>query len=93
MATERVFEAINWNKIQDDKDLEVWDRLTGTFWLPVQLPLQRQDAGGTQLIKAVFQQVPPGWVRLGQQPGQQQVDGRVHARAQYQQRRRPLMPP
>ncbi len=29
MATEPVFEAINWNKIQDDKDLEVWDRLTG----------------------------------------------------------------
>ena len=27
MATEPVFEAINWNKIQDDKDLEVWDRL------------------------------------------------------------------
>ncbi|WP_454930407.1 hypothetical protein, partial [Actinomyces sp.] len=26
MATEPVFEAINWNKIQDDKDLEVWDR-------------------------------------------------------------------
>ena len=29
MATEPVFEAINWNKIQDDKDLEVWDRLDG----------------------------------------------------------------
>ena len=24
------FEAINWNKVEDDKDLEVWDRLTGT---------------------------------------------------------------
>ena len=34
MATEPVFEAINWNKIQDEKDLEVWDRLTGNFWLP-----------------------------------------------------------
>ena len=34
-----VFEAINWNKIEDDKDLEVWDRLTGNFWLPEKVPL------------------------------------------------------
>lgn len=26
--------AINWNRIQDDKDLEVWNRLTSNFWLP-----------------------------------------------------------
>lgn len=26
--------AINWNRIEDDKDLEVWNRLTGNFWLP-----------------------------------------------------------
>jgi ribonucleoside-diphosphate reductase beta chain len=25
---------INWNRIQDDKDLEVWNRLTTNFWLP-----------------------------------------------------------
>ena len=25
--------AINWNKIEDDKDLEVWNRLTSNFWL------------------------------------------------------------
>lgn len=35
----RVFEAINWNKLEDDKDLEVWDRLTGNFWLPEKVPL------------------------------------------------------
>lgn len=35
----RVFEAINWNRIADDKDLEVWDRLTGNFWLPEKVPL------------------------------------------------------
>ncbi len=34
-----VFEAINWNKLEDDKDLEVWDRLTGNFWLPEKIPL------------------------------------------------------
>ena len=26
--------AINWNRLEDEKDLEVWDRLTGNFWLP-----------------------------------------------------------
>ncbi|GAA3629933.1 class 1b ribonucleoside-diphosphate reductase subunit beta [Kineosporia mesophila] len=31
--------AINWNKLQDEKDLEVWDRLTGNFWLPEKVPL------------------------------------------------------
>ncbi|WP_124040249.1 class 1b ribonucleoside-diphosphate reductase subunit beta [Neoactinobaculum massilliense] len=32
-------QAINWNKIEDEKDLEVWDRLTGNFWLPEKVPL------------------------------------------------------
>lgn len=36
---EHVFEAINWNKLDDEKDLEVWDRLTGNFWLPEKIPL------------------------------------------------------
>ena len=31
--------AINWNKIQDDKDLEVWNRLVNNFWLPEKVPL------------------------------------------------------
>ena len=31
--------AINWNRIEDDKDLEVWDRLTANFWLPEKIPL------------------------------------------------------
>lgn len=26
--------AVNWNRIEDDKDLEVWNRLTSNFWLP-----------------------------------------------------------
>ncbi|WP_426717787.1 class 1b ribonucleoside-diphosphate reductase subunit beta [Corynebacterium auriscanis] len=30
---------INWNKVQDDKDLEVWQRLTANFWLPEKVPL------------------------------------------------------
>ncbi|MFC5088419.1 class 1b ribonucleoside-diphosphate reductase subunit beta [Corynebacterium aquatimens] len=31
--------AINWNTIPDDKDSEVWDRLTGNFWLPEKIPV------------------------------------------------------
>ena len=32
-------QAINWNRIQDEKDVEVWNRLTGNFWLPEKIPL------------------------------------------------------
>lgn len=32
-------QAINWNKLIDEKDDEVWDRLTGNFWLPEKVPL------------------------------------------------------
>lgn len=31
--------AINWNRIADPKDAEVWDRLTGNFWLPEKVPV------------------------------------------------------
>jgi len=31
--------AINWNRIQDDKDAEVWERVTGNFWLPEKVPV------------------------------------------------------
>ena len=34
-----VFHATNWNAIEDPKDKEVWDRLTGNFWLPEKVPL------------------------------------------------------
>lgn len=30
---------VNWNNIQDDKDLEVWNRLIANFWLPEKVPL------------------------------------------------------
>ncbi|NMA97751.1 MAG: ribonucleotide-diphosphate reductase subunit beta, partial [Phyllobacteriaceae bacterium] len=33
------FRAINWNRVQDDKDLEVWNHLTSNFWLPEKVPL------------------------------------------------------
>src|SRR6195952_2906856 len=31
--------AINWNRIHDEKDAEVWERLTGNFWLPEKVPV------------------------------------------------------
>ncbi len=58
----RGVQAINWNRIQDDKDLEVWNRLTGNFWLPEKVPLSndipswRTPAArlATQLTMRVF---------------------------------------
>ncbi|EYS94907.1 class 1b ribonucleoside-diphosphate reductase subunit beta [Bartonella bacilliformis] len=34
-----VVRAVNWNRLHDEKDLEVWNRLTGNFWLPEKVPL------------------------------------------------------
>lgn len=31
--------GINWNDVQDPKDLEAWNRLTTNFWLPEKVPL------------------------------------------------------
>ncbi|WP_434289686.1 class 1b ribonucleoside-diphosphate reductase subunit beta [Celeribacter sp. SCSIO 80788] len=39
MTDIRIPRAINWNRVQDDKDLEVWNRLTVNFWLPEKVPL------------------------------------------------------
>ncbi|MEJ4112086.1 class 1b ribonucleoside-diphosphate reductase subunit beta [Corynebacterium kroppenstedtii] len=36
---DRPIAAIDWNTIPDEKDQEVWDRLTGNFWLPEKVPL------------------------------------------------------
>ena len=30
---------INWNRVEDEKDLEIWNRLTANFWLPEKVPL------------------------------------------------------
>jgi len=31
--------AADWNTIEDPKDVDVWNRLTGNFWLPEKVPL------------------------------------------------------
>ncbi|WP_346921928.1 class 1b ribonucleoside-diphosphate reductase subunit beta [Glutamicibacter creatinolyticus] len=33
------FKAINWSRIEDEKDVEIWHRLTTNFWLPEKVPL------------------------------------------------------
>ncbi len=43
--------AINWNRIQDDKDLEVWNRLTVNFWLPEKVPLSNDIQTWKQLTE------------------------------------------
>lgn len=39
-----MFEAINWNKIEDDKDLEIWNRLVNNFWVPEKVALSNDLA-------------------------------------------------
>jgi len=53
--------AINWNRIQDEKDAEVWDRLVGNFWLPEKVPISNDvqswntlTLGEQQLTMRVF---------------------------------------
>ena len=37
--TKLISRPINWNKIEDPVDLDVWNRLTQNFWLPEKVPL------------------------------------------------------
>lgn len=53
--------SVNWNKLNDDKDLEVWNRVTQNFWLPEKIPVSNDlnswrtlDADWQQLITRTF---------------------------------------
>lgn len=37
--TNRIARPVNWNKIEDPMDLDVWNRLTSNFWLPEKVPM------------------------------------------------------
>ena len=39
LASKLITRPINWNKIEDSVDLDVWNRLTQNFWLPEKVPL------------------------------------------------------
>lgn len=43
--------AINWNRMMDDKDLEIWNRLTVNFWLPEKVPLSNDIQTWKQLTE------------------------------------------
>ena len=45
-------EAINWNKIEDEKDLEVWHRLVNNFWVPERVPLSNDVQSWATLSEA-----------------------------------------
>jgi ribonucleoside-diphosphate reductase beta chain len=45
-------DAINWNKIEDDKDVEVWNRLVNNFWLPEKIPLSNDIQSWNTLTPA-----------------------------------------
>ena len=49
-------QAINWNRLQDEKDLEVWNRLTSNFWLPEKVPLSN-DLPAWQSLESQQQQL------------------------------------
>jgi len=42
---------INWNKIEDPVDLDVWNRLTANFWLPEKVPLSNDVQSWATLHK------------------------------------------
>lgn len=44
--------AINWNEIPDDRDQEVWDRLTANFWLPEKVPVSNDVQSWATLNEA-----------------------------------------
>jgi ribonucleoside-diphosphate reductase beta chain len=45
----KAVKAINWNRLDDEKDLEVWNRLTSNFWLPEKVPLSNDVQAWGQL--------------------------------------------
>lgn len=47
-----VTEAINWNRIEDDKDVEVWNRLVSNFWVPEKIPLSNDIKSWANLTDA-----------------------------------------
>ncbi|QGH68179.1 class 1b ribonucleoside-diphosphate reductase subunit beta [Pseudactinotalea sp. HY158] len=47
-----VVRPVNWNRIEDEKDLEVWNRLTQNFWLPEKVPLSNDISSWATLSAA-----------------------------------------
>ncbi|ADZ69876.1 class 1b ribonucleoside-diphosphate reductase subunit beta [Polymorphum gilvum] len=45
-------DAVNWNRLRDPKDLEIWNRLTVNFWLPEKVPLSNDIPSWATLTAA-----------------------------------------
>jgi len=52
MTDDKPFEAINWNRIEDQVDKDVWDRLVSNFWLPEKVPLSNDIPSWNKLTDA-----------------------------------------
>ena len=39
ITTAKITRPVNWNKIIDQIDLDVWNRLTSNFWLPEKIAI------------------------------------------------------
>ena len=48
----KLVKPINWNKIEDPIDLEVWNRLTANFWLPEKVPVANDIQSWSLLTEA-----------------------------------------
>ncbi|AHF57904.1 class 1b ribonucleoside-diphosphate reductase subunit beta [Spiroplasma eriocheiris] len=48
--------SVNWNVINDDKDLEVWTRITQNFWLPEKIPVSN-DLTSWRTLNPEWQQL------------------------------------
>lgn len=44
--------GINWNRIEDENDLLIWNRLTSNFWLPEKIPVSNDVASWGTLTDA-----------------------------------------
>lgn len=43
--------SVNWKLVDDEKDLEVWNRITQNFWLPEKIPVSNDIPSWKQLSK------------------------------------------
>ncbi|VEU59222.1 class 1b ribonucleoside-diphosphate reductase subunit beta [Mesomycoplasma neurolyticum] len=48
--------SVNWNYLNDDKDLEIWNRITQNFWLPEKIPVSN-DIETWRNLSPVWQKV------------------------------------
>lgn len=43
------YKAINWNKVEDEKDKEIWDRVNANFWLDTKIALSNDTKSWASL--------------------------------------------